>query len=184
MGARSTKDGIDGIQVHITNTSNLPIEAMEMEYPLMVLHYGLVPDSGGSGKYRGGLSIRKDFLALKPIFFSAHSDRHKIQPWGLMGGSAGECGQFLLNPETQKQQVLSSKLSNFLMKQGDILRVVTAGGGGFRPANERDLDLIVKDFLSGKISNKQLRDDYGVVLSKTGNIDYNLTSKLRKAQGD
>lgn len=181
LGARANKDGLDGIQVHITNTSNLPIEAMEIEYPLMVLHYGIVPNSGGAGRYRGGLSIRKDFLALKPIFFSAHSDRHKIQPWGLIGGSAGRCGQFLLNPETSKQKVLKSKISNFIMKEGDILRVVTAGGGGFGPAIERDLDLVVKDHLSGKISNKQLRDDYGVILTNVGTVDHTSTSKLRKS---
>jgi N-methylhydantoinase B len=89
MGARASKDGMEGVQVHITNTSNLPIEAMEMEYPLRVLHYGLVPDSGGPGKYRGGLSIRKDIQALKPVIFSAHSDRHRIPPWGLKGGLVG-----------------------------------------------------------------------------------------------
>jgi len=100
-----------------------------------------------------------------------------------MGGSAGECEQFLLNPETREQKVLHSKLSNFIMKKGEILRVVTAGGGGFGPAIERDLDLVIKDYLSGKISNKQLRDDYGVVLTNAGTVDYLLTSNLRKIQG-
>jgi N-methylhydantoinase B len=179
LGARAKKDGIDGIQVHITNTSNLPIEAMELEYPLMVLHYGLVPDSCGAGKTRGGLSIRKDFKILKPLFFSGHSDRHKIPPWGLMEGSPGGCGDFTLNPETKNEQVINSKISNFLIKKGDILRITTAGGGGFGSAIMRDPDLVLNDYSLDKISEKEARDEYGVILTNYGTIDYDLTFKLR-----
>lgn len=179
LGARVKKDGIDGIQVHITNTSNLPIEAMELEYPLMVLHYGLVPDSCGAGKTRGGLSIRKDFKILKPLFFSGHSDRHKIPPWGLMEGSPGECGSFKLNPETKNEQVINSKTSNLLIKKGDILRITTAGGGGFGPAIMRDPDLVLKDYSLDKISEKEAREGYGVILTNYGTVDYDLTLKLR-----
>ena len=92
MGARATKDGMDGVQVHITNTSNLPIEAMELEYPLRVLNYGLVTDSGGPGKYRGGLAIRKEIQVTTPVIFSAHADRHRLAPWGLDDGKSGKCG--------------------------------------------------------------------------------------------
>ncbi|MFX0183558.1 MAG: hydantoinase B/oxoprolinase family protein [Candidatus Hodarchaeota archaeon] len=179
LGARVKKDGIDGIQVHITNTSNLPIEAMELEYPLMVLHYGLVPDSCGAGKTRGGLSIRKDFKILKPLFFSGHSDRHKIPPWGLMEGSSGECGSFTLNPETKNEQIINSKISNLLIKKGDILRITTAGGGGFGPAIMRDPNLVLKDYLLGKISEKEAREGYGVILTNYGTVDYDLTLILR-----
>jgi N-methylhydantoinase B len=116
MGARSRKDGMDGVQVHITNTSNLPIEVMELEYPLRVLRYQLVPDSGGAGQFRGGLSIRKDIQALKPVLFSAHSDRHRIPPWGLAAGMPGTCGRFLLNPDTSDEKVVTSKVSEVLVK--------------------------------------------------------------------
>ena len=101
-----------------------------MEYPLRVLRYGLVPDSGGPGKYRGGLSIRKDIQALKPVLFFAHSDRHRIPPWGLKGGSFGGCGRFRLNPDSPEMKIISSKVSDVLVHEGDVISVQTAGGGG------------------------------------------------------
>lgn len=180
MGARSSKDGMDGVQVHITNTSNLPIEAMEMEYPLRVLRYGLVPDSGGPGKYRGGLSIRKDIQSLKPLLFSAHSDRHRIPPWGLHGGLSGGCGRFLLNPNTQDKKVVASKVSDVLVREGDVISVQTAGGGGFGSPLERDPELVAYDYLQGKVSYQQARDHYGVVLTKEGSVDQKNTALLRK----
>jgi N-methylhydantoinase B len=179
MGARVSKDGMDGVQVHITNTSNLPIEAMEMEYPLIVLRYGLVPDSGGAGKYRGGLSIRKDIQALKPVLFSAHSDRHCIPPWGLKGGLSGGRGRFLLNPNTTEAKLIASKVSDVLVGEGDVISVQTAGGGGFGSPLERDPDLVAHDYLQGKVSTQEAHDRYGVALSDEGVVDHKTTSILR-----
>jgi N-methylhydantoinase B len=180
MGARASKDGMDGVQVHITNTSNLPIEAMEMEYPLRVLRYGLVPDSGGPGKYRGGLSIRKDIQALKPVLFSAHSDRHRIHPWGLEGGLCGGCGRFLLNPKISEEKIIASKVSDILVRSGDVISIQTAGGGGFGSPMERDPDLVAYDYLQGKVSDQEARDRYGVALTEKGVVDQKITSSLRK----
>jgi N-methylhydantoinase B len=180
MGARSSKDGMDGVQVHITNTSNLPIEAMELEYPLLVLRYGLVPDSGGPGKYRGGLAIRKDIQALKPLLFSAHSDRHRIPPWGLNGGLSGGCGRFLLNPNRKNQSVIASKISDILINKGEVMSIQTAGGGGFGSPLQRVPERVAKDYHLGKISDQQARDNYGVVLMEDGSIDQKNTASLRK----
>ena len=180
MGARVSKDGMDGVQVHITNTSNLPIEAMEMEYPLRVLRYGLVPDSGGPGKYRGGLSIRKDIQALKPVLFSAHSDRHCIPPWGLKGGLFGGRGRFLLNPNTTEEKLIASKVSDVLVGEGDIISIQTAGGGGFGPPLERDPELVAYDYLQGKVSSQESRERYGVALSEEGVVNHKTTSILRE----
>ena len=180
MGARASKDGMDGVQVHITNTSNLPIEAMEMEYPLRVLHYGLVPNSGGPGKYRGGLSIRKDIQALEPVLFSAHSDRHIIPPWGLHGGISGGIGRFLLNPNTSEEKLIASKVSDVLVSEGDVISVRTAGGGGFGSPLEREPDLVAYDYLLGKVSIQEARERYGVALSEEGVVDLKATSKLRE----
>jgi N-methylhydantoinase B len=179
MGARSSKDGKDGVQVHITNTSNLPIEAMEMEYPLRVLYYGLVPDSGGPGKFRGGLSIRKDIKALKPVLFSAHSDRHRIPPWGLNGGLPGGRGRFLLNPDTPVKKVIASKVSDVILHEDDIISIQTAGGGGFGSPSERDQELVEYDCLQGKVSQQEARNCYGVALTEEGRVDQKETSALR-----
>ncbi|HHH42243.1 MAG TPA: hydantoinase B/oxoprolinase family protein, partial [Chloroflexi bacterium] len=151
MGARADRDGMDGVQVHITNTSNLPVEAMEMEYPLRVLRHGLVPDSGGPGRFRGGLAIVKEIQALAPVLFSAHADRHRLPPWGLMGGLPGGRGRFVLNPGTPQEQVLRSKLSGLLIRRGEVLRVQTAGGGGFGPPWERDPARVAQDCVQGKV---------------------------------
>ncbi|MFX1537607.1 MAG: hydantoinase B/oxoprolinase family protein [Promethearchaeota archaeon] len=180
LGARATKDGMDGVQVHITNTSNLPIEAMELEYPLRVLHYGLIPDTGGPGKFRGGLSIRKDILALKPVIFSAHSDRHRIPPWGLMEGLPGRCGRFILNPDTPNGRVLPSKVSNVLIKSGDVIRIMTAGGGGFGSPLERDPNYIIRDYLLGKISQEQAKQAYSVVITDQKTINWQKTAIARE----
>lgn len=180
MGARSIKDGMDGAQVNITNTSNLPIEAMEMEYPLRVLRYGLVPDSGGPGKYRGGLAIRKDIKALKSLIFSAHSDRHRISPWGLNGGLPGSRGRFLFNPDTPEEKIINSKVSDIILKKGDIISIRTAGGGGYGSPLDRDEILVENDFRQGKVTRKKARLHYGVVFTDKGKIDHKSTSALRK----
>lgn len=180
MGARSGKDGLDGIQVHITNTSNLPVEAMELEYPLRVLHYGLVRDSGGPGKWRGGLSLRKDILALKPVIFSAHSDRHRLQPWGLKGGFSGKPGRFMVNPGSKKQRKIPSKISGMILQEGDVLSAQTAGGGGYGKPRNRDPRFVAQDFLAGKISRSHALKAYGVILKKDGSVVKRAAKDIRK----
>lgn len=164
MGARPAKDGQDGIQVHITNTSNLPVEAMEMEYPLRVVRYQLVTDSGGAGQYRGGLAIQKDIQALKPVMFSAHSDRHKIPPWGLKGGKSGGCGKFRILHDGEEKSFLQSKVSDIRIEADEILSARTAGGGGWGPPEKRNPDRVRLDVITGKISRKQAEDVYEIKL--------------------
>lgn len=180
MGARTSRDGADGVQVHITNTSNLPVEAMEMEYPLRVLRYGLVPDSGGAGTFRGGLAIRKDIQALAPVLFSAHSDRHRIPPWGLMGGLPGACGQFLLNPDTPYERTVHSKVAGVLIRPGEVLSARTAGGGGFGSPLDREPEAVARDCAQGKVTREQAWRVYGVVLKEPGfGVDYEATAAVR-----
>lgn len=179
MGARAKKDGMDGVQTHITNTSNLPIESLEMEYPIRVLRHELAPDSGGPGKFRGGLAIRKDFLALEPMLFSSHSDRHKLPPWGLKGGIPGRKGRFILNPGKPNEKTLASKISNFLIKKGEVLSVQTAGGGGYGSPLERAQGNVSRDCVQGKISRKHARKAYGVLVDQKGTINREATSTLR-----
>lgn len=179
MGARSTKDGMDGVQVHITNTSNLPVEALEMEYPLRVLRYGLVPDSGGPGRFRGGLAIRKDIQALVPLLFSAHSDRHRFSPWGIQGGSPGQRGRFTLYFDHKRPRRIRSKTSGFLLRKGDVLSAQTAGGGGFGQSLKREPERVLEDFLKGKVSRGHSQKNYGVILTRTKKINYKATKVLR-----
>ncbi|MFW6160816.1 MAG: hydantoinase B/oxoprolinase family protein, partial [Acidobacteriota bacterium] len=180
MGARFNRDGLDGVQVHITNTSNLPVEAMEMEYPLRILHYGLVKDSGGPGENRGGMAIRKDILALAPVLFSAHSDRHLIPPWGLEGGLPGKTGLFLLNSGTSRRKKIPSKITGLLLGEGDVLSAATAGGGGYGSPSERLPEKVLADFKAGKITQAQAKKAYGVIFKGKKRINQEKTVKLRQ----
>ena len=155
MGARQDRDGLDGVQVHVTNTSNLPVEAMENEYPLIVDLLELIPDSGGTGKYRGGLGIRKDIRVVEHLcYFSSHGDRQHIPPWGLFGGRPGRCGRMVIRKKDGKESVLpSGKNSEILLQDGDILRVETPGGGGWGNSGERPIDLLQKDLMDRKVTD-------------------------------
>jgi N-methylhydantoinase B len=180
MGARSRGDGMDGVQVHITNTSNLPVEALETEYPLRVLRYELVKDTGGAGRFRGGLAIRKDIQALVPVSFSAHADRHRIAPWGIRGGLPGKPGRFSLYTAHGRPQRIRSKVSGVEIKTNGILRALTAGGGGSGPPARRDARAVERDFRNGKVSRAEALKSYGVVLTDAGSVDKKRTASLRR----
>jgi N-methylhydantoinase B len=152
-GGRAYKDGKDGVQVHITNTSNLPIEALESEYPLFIENYTLVSDSGGEGKYRGGMGLRRDVRILKhACTFSAQGERFTLQPWGLFGGMPGGTGRLVLNPGTEREKVLPSKISKVEIQPDEVVSIQTPGGGGYGDPRERDHELIRKDLREGKIT--------------------------------
>jgi N-methylhydantoinase B len=155
MGARHDRDGLDGVQVHATNTSNLPVEALENEYPLMVDCIELIPDSGGRGKFRGGLGIRKDIRVVgHTATFSTHADRQHLPPWGLFGGEPGRCGRYVITRvATGERKVLpSGKMSEILLEEGDVVSVQTPGAGGWGPPGERPSHLLEKDLRQGKVS--------------------------------
>ena len=159
MGARPTKDGLDGVHVHVTNSSNLPIEALETEYPLRVERYELVQDSGGAGKYRGGMGIRRDIRIIgHQAELSTHADRQRFAPWGLQGGGDGATGKIVINLGRRNQRVLrSGKNSNVILKADDVLTIITPGGGGFGPAKARDPEAVRRDLREEIVSRKKPR---------------------------
>ena len=131
-GARSDCDGMDGIQVHMTNTSNLPIEALENEYDLRVVEYGFIPDSGGAGQYRGGLGLAREIMALEEgIVFTARSDGHIEGAPGVYGGQTGRPASLIRTDAKGKRTTLSSKVAQLSLNIGDTVRLETPGGGGY-----------------------------------------------------
>jgi len=139
-GATAHADGLDGVQVHITNTSNLPVECLEMEYPLFVEEYALADDSGGPGKFRGGLGLRRTIQVLDhEAQFLGTLERADIPPWGLEGGEPGGRGALLLNPGTSGERRLPSKVWGYPLKPGDRVLIVTPGGGGYGYPHPRPL---------------------------------------------
>jgi len=164
-GARFDADGMDAVHVHLTNTSNLPAEALENEYPLLVDEYALVEDSGGAGKYRGGLGIARQIRAIVPhTMFSVRSDSHTVGvPTGVFGGFDGRRAKLVRNPGRPDAEVLFSKVARIEMKVGDSMRIETPGAGGYGSPRERPLELIATDLRHGKVSRAAAERDYGVV---------------------
>jgi N-methylhydantoinase B len=153
-GARLGRDGMDGIQVHVTNTSNLPVEALENEYPLLVEEYGLVPGSGGAGKSRGGLGIARQIRALEDdTVFGCRSDSHLTYGEGVFGGMPGRPGRLVRNPGRPVAEELPSKVSRLVLRPGESMRIETPGGGGAGPPEQRDTDRAEDDIRSGKVKD-------------------------------
>ncbi|MCT2584482.1 hydantoinase B/oxoprolinase family protein [Actinophytocola sp. S1-96] len=162
-GARPDRDGLDAVQVHVTNSSNLPIEALELEYPLRVETYELITDSGGAGEYRGGLGVRRDIRVLADhATFSAHADRQTFPPQGLAGGRDGSTGRFVLRPGTDTEQVLpGGRVSGIALRAGDVLRIESPGSGGYGDPHARPAESVAADVRQGRVSAESARDDYG-----------------------
>ena len=161
MGGRYSKDGKDGVQVHLTNTSNLPVEAIEMEYPLRVEEYSFVENSGGAGKYRGGLGIRR---IIRPIAhkceFSGVGERFKHSPWGVFGGKPGKPGKFFIKHKNGKITKLSSKSASIYTTEKDAIIMETPGAGGYGDPKKRSKENLLKDKISGKFSNSFIKKYY------------------------
>jgi len=138
LGARSDKDGINGIHSHMTNTANTPIEALESTYPLRVECYHLIPGSGGKGRYRGGWGIRRDIRILADhVIVSIQSERRRFSPWGLHGGFPGRLGKNRHWHEGKWKEIPGK--TTLVVENGDIISIQTPGGGGFgRVIRKRD----------------------------------------------
>jgi N-methylhydantoinase B len=162
-GARFESDGMDAVHVHMTNTSNLPVEALENEYPLHVDEYALVPDSGGAGAHRGGMGIARQIRALAPnTIFSVRSDSHTVGvPAGVFGGQDGRRARLIQNYGSAQAKELYSKVARIELAPGDSMRIKTPGGGGYGPPSARDLRALARDLRDGRISRAAAERDYG-----------------------
>jgi N-methylhydantoinase B len=162
FGGRAHKDGKDGVQVHITNTSNLPVEAIEMEYPLLVESYGLIEDSGGAGKHRGGLGLRR---VVRPVghttIFNGMGERFVHRPWGIFGGRPGATGCFRLLKADGSSEALPDKPTGIPLAPDQAVLVETPGAGGYGEPRERDPQAVAEDRRSGKFSEAFIAEHYG-----------------------
>jgi N-methylhydantoinase B len=145
-GARATKDGLDGVHVHMTNTSNLPVEALEVEYPLTVLRYELVDGSGGAGRYRGGMGLRRVYRAEAECHLRLDGSRFATPPWGLNGGDPGGRASFRFGDGVE----LFTKGAGRL-RPGETVEIVTPGAGGYGPPAARDRAAVERDLADQRI---------------------------------
>ena len=150
-GGRLGADGNDAFSAHIHNVANIPVEVVEANPRLRLERYELIPGSGGKGKYRGGLGLRRDIRVLADnVTLSLLGDHSKFAPRGLVGGQPGLPGRYVLNPDTPQARVMPNKLSNFMMKRGDVISMQTPGGGGYGSARLRPRALAERDRREGK----------------------------------
>jgi N-methylhydantoinase B len=180
-GARPTKDGRDGQDSHLARFKNTPIEAVELEYPVRIRRYEFIPDSGGAGKYRGGLTVRRDIEVLADdVSLARYGDRQRFGAFGLFGGMEGSKGRFVLDPGTPQEKPLKSKGLDMLNK-GQVVSLRLPGAGGYGDPLERDPKLLLQDVRDGKVSLESARRDYKVVMDpQTLQVDEKATQKLRK----
>ena len=161
FGGRVNKDGKDGVQVHITNTSNLPVEAIEMDYPLLVEAYGFVEDSGGAGRHRGGLGLRR---VIRPLghecVFSGSGERFRNAPWGVFGGEGGHTGRFVRVEADDSLTQLPNKPSGVHFDSSQRIMIETPGAGGYGEPATRTSEDIETDRRSGKFSERSLKQNY------------------------
>lgn len=154
-GARASKDGLDGVHVHVTNTSNLPVEALEIEYPLTLLRYELVDESGGVGTYRGGMGLRRVYRADADCRVRVDVSRLSSRSWGLLGGGAGGHGAVECGPGVVFDR------DNAVLKAGQWFAVVSPGAGGYGAPEKRDRGAVARDLAEGVIGPATARDVYG-----------------------
>jgi len=180
FGARPFADGPDAI--YYVAQKNYPVEFAEMEFGVRIERYSIHPDSGGPGRYRGGCGIVRDVRIIADEGILASRLENVIFPaWGVNGGYSGRPGCIVVNPGTPEERQLKPLSDNNRLHQGDLLRVMTSGGGGWGHPFDRPATRVREDVLDGFVSSASALKDYGVVLDpQTLDVDEIETSKLRK----
>lgn len=182
MGARRGKDGIDVIETDVSNCMNIPVESVEMGFPLRIPRARLWADSGGAGRFRGGLGLEKVFQATTTdVIVSHRGERFASAPWGLHGGTPGSSAHaFIVRRDGRREELPSKKM--IVLRPGDQLWEYIAGGAGHGDPLERDPELVLADVLDGKVSREVARGAYGVALTPAGDaVDEIATKECREA---
>ncbi len=181
QGALFNADGMDGVHVHMTNTMNTPTEVIEIAYPLRVERYGLVPDSEGPGRFRGGLGLTREITTVDHrTTISIGTERRAIRPWGLEGGKpGGASATWIIEPEGDRRELPTKTTTQ--VESGTRIVLQTAGGGGFGDPMARDPELVSRDVAEGFVNPERAAREYGVAVDAGGVIDGEETRNLRRS---
>ena len=166
-GGREGLDGLDGAANMAANQSNQPIELIEIENPVEIVKYGFVDDSGGPGKYRGGMAIIREYKMLEDnSIFTNRTDRRNTLPYGLAGGRVGTPCWIIIDPDKESRQIVPVlPLDKNLLQKGQVVQLVLAGGGGYGDPLDREPESVLLDVTDGKISVGYAERQYGVVIT-------------------
>ncbi|GAA5236635.1 hydantoinase B/oxoprolinase family protein [Verticiella sediminum] len=182
-GAKQNEDGMSGVVCsNDGDTHNSPCEQLEAKYPILIERQALRPDSGGAGRYRGGLGTETVVRARAPMSVDVQSDRMHCPPWGLDGGHAGLPNEVFVatrgeDPDDQQ----TGKVRNQRLRPGDRLFLRAGGGGGFGSPQQRDPEQVARDVRQGYVSMQNAREKYRVALHENGAVDTQATQALRAA---
>ena len=180
-GGMPHRDGTNGSGADGAYLKNTPIEITEAEVPIQILRYGLLPDSGGAGYFRGGLATALDFRVFAPHtrITARNRDRSRFRPWGILGGRPGAPSDFILNPGTAREKVLGNT-DTVTCEPGDVIHIHSPGGGGRGSPLDRDPERVRLDVARGYVSAHAAEAAYGVVI-RDGAIDHAATAAKRGA---
>jgi N-methylhydantoinase B len=182
-GARATRDGPEGISNPAANLSNQPIELIEAELPLEIVEYGFRQDSGGPGKFRGGLAFVREWrLLADEAVFTVRSDRRVHPPYGIAAGRPGGPSHNTIRSGDRRTTLPPMPMAGLHLGRLDSFHHVSAGGGGYGNPLARDPLLVLEDALDEKVSVEAARRDYGVAIDiAEGTIDASETARLRSS---
>jgi N-methylhydantoinase B len=161
-GGRYYADGEDTIHV-VPDSRNIPVEFAEARWPFRVESLGLAIDSGGAGRYRGGLGYEKHIRMLRDAHFMSIADRALLACWGVRGGRAGQPFAVVIDPGGPHERTVDALADNEPVRSGEVIRIRTTGGGGWGDPLTRPYDEVLRDVRWGKVSEACARSDYGVV---------------------
>src|SRR3954454_1455670 len=152
-------DGATATATHLSNLHTTPIEILESEFPCRITRFDLVPDSGGAGRWRGGLAMQREYELLEDAVVIRRFNKTRFPPNGMAGGKAGSRARFVVRLGT-KDEFESPASARFDMKAGERFLLQSAGGGGRGDPRERDGDALAQDVTEGYVSAEGARTDY------------------------
>ena len=182
-GGASTLDGEDGAPHIGANQCNVPVEMIESSYPIRIDSYGLVPDTGGPGKHRGGLALMREYRILaESAELNVRSDKRRRPPHGLFGGKEGSPSWNIINPGREDRVLPVLLMAPERLKRGDVFRHIMSGAGGYGDPLERDPKRVLDDVIAEKVSIERAAADYGVVIEAGDppTLDTAATTELRR----
>jgi len=181
-GGMPHRDGTDGSGADAAYLKNSPIEITESEAPVRIIRYGLMQDTGGPGEHRGGLATVLEFTSDSPnaTVTARNRDRSIFQPWGILGGRPGAASTFALNPGTERAQDLRNT-DLLTIQPGDVVRIVSPGGGGRGNPETRSPAKVLRDVRAGRLTIEAAARDYAVVIRDKA-VDEAATEALRAAR--
>ena len=164
-GGRPFEDGASAsVSMCQGDVKNTPIELQELYYPLLYERHAFRTDSGGAGKYRGGVGVEVTVTALENCFLSRNTDRIKCPPWGLLGGAQGAVNETIIQ-RNGNTEVLPGKFSHLLVRRGESVTFLTAGGGGYGDPYMRDTASVNRDVELGYVSKQQASESYRMAVT-------------------